>query len=271
MEREEIVNNIVFVAVLAICAEFALAGYNERWAGSDFSYFIYSPMRYRLWTQFLLFFNGRPLSLAALFSMSFVASMLVLWLIVRRTNELGVLLLGIVTVCLFLRLADAPMYVLLACVAKTKRPELLVPLILVKEAAAWLAFGYLLLYCRTRKTVFYGCVAGLLYLVVRFIIIGNVPSFYPGYPLVILPLVIEELSAMSITSLLFNVGAAFALVVCVIQDRKQLFLAIWLLIPILLFSVAYEVHHWFMLVVLLVSHRCFLGNSLENYVEVGKT
>jgi hypothetical protein len=53
----------------------------------------------------------------------------------------------------------------------------------------------------------------------------------------------------------FDCGIAIILVIVTIRTRRESLLALWLLVPIVLFSVAWEPQHWFMLTVLLIAHR----------------
>ncbi len=249
-------NDIVFLTALVILVQYAFSQLSVMWANNDLSYYTFSPNAYRLWTQFIVVLTRYGLlSLAAITSIQFLLSVIVLWILIRKTDELPAILLGLVVVCLFLRIMDAPMYIILALLGRTKRSELLIPLVLLKEIAFWLGFGYLLLFCRSKRTFILGCISATLYIIIRFALIGNRPLIYPDAPVILLPMIVSEILTMSLVSFLFYSGIAIALILTVVRDWTQVMLAIWLFIPVLVFSVFWEPQHWLMLVILLVAHR----------------
>jgi hypothetical protein len=247
-------NDIIFFGTLAVVLHYSFLELSALWQANDLIYYQSAPMCYRLYTDLLLSLVP-TFSFALVTAMSFLISMALTWSIVRKTDELPLFMFGIVIVCMFLRTADAPMYVFLALLAKTKRPELLIPLTLIKEVALWLGIGYVLLFCRTKKSLVFAGISVTIYAVIRFLIIGDRPSFYPDASIFLLPMVLSQLFNMSLSSIFFDCGIAIILVIVTIRTRRESLLALWLLVPIVLFSVAWEPQHWFMLTVLLIAHR----------------
>ncbi len=223
----------------------------------------YAPYTYRL-TSYLFIFLGTvgPFSLYTFLAISYFAVILCCYLILSPTFTEKGFLLFCAWVCLtpvFWNVIQLLVLILLVIKASdVKFHTLLIPLTLIKELAAWQGFWFLVLDKQlTLRTILIACIAGVSYLIVRLVIIGN-HSYYPGVgfftPLGILAKVQTEPLWM-IERLFVKAIPLFFLLCLTIQSRTDGYLCLLNAIPVCLFALVWEIQLWLPIAIILFTTK----------------
>lgn len=200
------------------------------------------PNTWRWWDRLLLRLHKRPLSFQTLEALTWILTLNILFFVLRPTGlGLLVFLLVVIAISIGGYVKTSPMYPLLLLVAFV-HPVFLIPLVLVKEVGGWFGVGVLLTQTQIIEAVIFGAIAGSLYVVLRVLskrdrtrLDNTAPLFTPPYYLkAIRKTPATMIRDLSVTAVLF---------VCYFWTSPLLFL--WLAVPLLLFSLPWESHLWF--------------------------
>ena len=213
------------------------------------------PEAYRLWDHILLHFHRRPFSIITLETLSFSLCVLVSYLLIMPTGLDGLLfLVGVLACSSNFSVRHSVQYPLLALLALTSSPFLLVPLILTKELAAWLGLGYLILTNGFQPLIIIlAGVAFMVYLIMRRII-GTRQRVSGGAPLFAIPYYVKymqgKIEGKNRVTILWNVAGVCAMVVFLIMRGP--FILLWVAVPVFLFALWWEPQLWFPTVVVVL-------------------
>lgn len=218
------------------------------------TYYSYSPDKYRLQEQVFLFLNRRILGLSfmTLTALSFFVVFMSIYVLIGPLDDKQ-LLDFILLMSIFLvhaNMNNSLMYLLIILVIVTNKDWLSVGLIFIKEISFYLIWLYLFITepTKRKKLIVYVFLASFIYIIIRFIVIGNVPVYHNGLwvPwLFNLHVLLENWFAIIYTIIL---GIYFI-------PKKYYKLVILYSIPILFFSMFWETQLWFPLLMLCFSEQ----------------
>ncbi len=230
----------------------------------NFEYWNYAPNRYRLFHQFLMILHDNPLSIATLISLSFGICVTAAYFIIRpQHRDLQLFLLGVLLVGIFGYGYNAIIYPLLALVGKYKHhsltPLLLIPLVLCKEFAFFVAVVFLLLYSRNKlSALIYGGLGTVSYLVVRFLILGNVTNSPSSAPLFTPLHMLSKFNLWFLGLNLWFLGIGCCVVILMViatNKTKEKYLVIVTAIIASLLALWWEPQLWIPTLVLILAER----------------
>ena len=220
------------------------------------SYMHEDPEAYRLWDHILLYFHRRPFSIITLETMSFVLCMTLSYLFIVPIGVNGlVFVIGVLACSSNFSVRHSVQYPLLALLALTSNPVLLIPLILTKELAAWLGLGHLLLTGGLQPmTLIFAGVAFLVYVAMR-LVVGKRARGPEGTPLFAVPYHIRYLlgriEGRGRGQILWNLAGVAVMIV--FSATRGLPLLLWTAVPVLLFAMWWEPQLWLPTVIVLLA------------------
>lgn len=224
---------------------------------SKLEYWGYAPNRYRLFHQLLIYFHNNPLSVITLITLSFGLCMTAAYLIIRpKDQDLTLFIMGILLVGGLGYGYNALMYPILAIMGKYRdrplTPLLLIPLVLTKEFAFFVAVVFLILYSRNKSiSILSGIIASVVYLIVRFMVLGNIDNYPASAPLFTPFYMIQVINP-------WFLGIGFAVVLMmylVTRTRNDILLVIATAIVTFTFALWWEPQLWVPTVILIFASR----------------
>lgn len=226
----------------------------------------YAPFAYRLNWQIVSFLNGAPFSVLTWMSISWIASIILVYIILRpKGSQLLLFICWFAAVCYFGTIYDGEALVLIALLARYMdnkyTPLLLVPIALFREIVAFTGLLFLFFYTNKKIEGFLSFIAGgALYGVVRFIVIGNKP--YAAFDFFTMPFLLDFLMnpAYVFTYILLIVALIFFTI-----NTQYKWMWLFSAIPFFMFALFWEPQLWFPLVLIQlgVSRYKETGNPIE--------
>jgi len=269
IQKNPIKNNFNFNDITIIFIIFSIAYSNWRLLqftldSNMISYYLdYSPNAYRL-TNFLMYYLSTitPLSFVTWNMFQFFIILTAIYFIIKPEDKDYLLfILWIVNFPIFNDISQM-FFLMIIVLYRDKKfiPILLIILAPIKEIGAFLGAIYLLLYRKDKKFVLIFCIAGLLlYLIIRFLIIGNLPYNEEISKFFTLPNLFSKLTTNFLDSIMRLLPTIILMTITYdfyIKDSlllKQLFIIIF--IPIFLFAVFWEAQLWFPYFIIALTHK----------------
>jgi hypothetical protein len=231
-----------------------------------FDYWSYAPNRYRLFHQLLMLFHDNPFSIVTLISLSFGICMTVVYLTMKTDKRnIGILLLGTILTGALGYGYNAIVYPLMVVIGRLRNDKrvglLLIPLALIKEFVFFIASVFLFIQNddRERKglTLTFSALGVALYLVVRFMILGDIGN-YPGSAPLLTPLYMLE----NIDLWFFGMGVAIVLTTLLtVRYTKDLIVVAINAVVVSALALWWEPQLWLPIIVLLLASNY---NRLDN-------
>lgn len=225
----------------------------------------YAPFAYRLNWQIISLLEDAPFSVLTWISISWIVSMILVYLILRpKGSQLFLFICWFAAVSYFGTIFDGEALLLVTLVVVYKdykyAPLLLIPIALFREIVAFIGFLFLFFYTENKKegTLSF-IIAGVLYAVVRFILIGNRP--YQSLDFFTIPYLLDFL--LNPTYLLVYIPLIIILVLLTVDLEYKW---MWLItaIPNFLFALFWEPQLWFPLVLVQLGvGKKMLANKTE--------
>jgi hypothetical protein len=252
----EDVSILGMVGIVGLCAwQLGTGVWGQWWL----TYWQYAPNRYRLWEQITLWIAQGSASFVLDFTvLSWVVFVSLSYLVIRPIRHSWLLFLWLGWFAYWGYITNAPVYFLLALVGhweKRKRAAyLLVPLILLKEAAFIIAG--LFLFVRSRRTRVYVILCGSaaigLYCLMQ-VVLGEVPYFPNTAPFFTPFYLLETVRGWSAFTFIVLILCTGVLVLFSIKVLGYWWL--WLIVGAMncLFGIPWEPQLWFPIVLLLES------------------
>lgn len=223
----------------------------------DFKYLQFAPNCYRLWDHFLLYLHDTPFSYVMLSSTVWAASILGMWYLARPDEmDTLALIIGTVATSAFGSIRAGPQYLLLATLAVTGNPAILLLLVAVKEYAVIVGVLYLVIYRRDlggKRIILWVIFAGLFYLGIHYIIgsmlyaPSGAPMVTPQYVLARLPNDIEWIMMQCVPIII--------MLVLVIRDRRDVLFLLLCGVFVFTFGLFWEMQLWLAPATIIITQR----------------
>ena len=230
-----------------------------------------APNRYRMYKQLLLFLHENPFPLFTWLSLFWIICVYLTYLIMKPdSNNLLPFIVSITVLTLVCGIVDAPIYPILALLTIYRDKKwislLLIPLALIKEIAAWIGLGVLLLHGGNKKEgIVSFSIGAAIYAILRFVIIGDVGYAPDAAPFFVLPV----LPSIILPSLKFVViQSAFSLFILIIAiQREDLRILLWTAVPVFLFALFWYSHLWIPVIIVALARRRTIPMTQEIKME----
>ncbi len=269
--KDELIPLLLFV--LLVCVFTYLGWWRaividvESWIGE---YWQYSPNAYRLWQQLILFISSFSIPITTLNVISWAICLILVYPILRPgLREVLILLAWHALVCAWCTFYNAPALILIALAARYPNhrlaPALILPLTLIKEFLGPTLLVFFLLFCENRvrwRAIFWSFIAGITYLVLRIMIIGERPNAPPPFAPAITPLYVIEV--MNWVLFIIGVVPTIGLILLTMLYyrrvhpqylKRALSLVLITALPIALFALFWEPQLWLPQVLILLAHK----------------
>ena len=255
--------DLVMLGAIGLVAESAYRlGNFYDWDSFFSAYWQYAPNSYRVYEQFSLWLYATfSVSVSSFTALSFLIFGSVAYFVSRPIHRPELFLLWLMVMAFFGYVMNAPIFLLLCLIVKYRTSKyvsvLLLPLIFVKEIAAFIGFSYLFVYQKRKGSVPVFLVAACSYGILT--VLDPVPYGPAAASPFFTPIwtITEYLPKLSPLSFVLLV-AVLMLVVLTAKWSSELsprYVRIWLLLafPNCLFACPWEPQLWFPLVWMLLA------------------
>ena len=151
--------DLVMLGAIGLVAESAYRlGNLFNWDSFFSAYWQYAPNAYRAWEQFSLWLYATfSISVSSFTALSFLVFGIAAYFMSRPIRRPELFLLWLMVMAFFGYVMNAPMFLLLCLIVKYRGSKyisvLLLPLIFIKEIAAFIGFSYLFVYQKRKSSI----------------------------------------------------------------------------------------------------------------------